>query len=41
MCILTWAKSKQEDADLDLSFVGVNTLGEFAQTNLVRKFIAS
>ncbi len=40
MCIATWAKSKQEDPDLDLSFVGVNTSGKFAQRHLVRKFIA-
>jgi hypothetical protein len=41
MVIATWEKSKQDGADSDLSVEGVKTLGEFAQTHLVRKFIAS
>jgi hypothetical protein len=39
--IATRAKSKQEGAVLDFSFIGVNTSGEFAQTHLVRILIAS
>ncbi len=33
--IATWAKSKQEGAVLDFSFVWVQTSGESAQTHLV------
>jgi hypothetical protein len=41
MGIATCVKSKQDGAELDLSFEGVKTLGEFAQMHSVRKSIAS
>jgi len=41
MGIATCVKSKQDGAEFDLSFEGVKTLGEFAQTHLVRNVIAS
>jgi hypothetical protein len=39
--IATCAKLRQEGADFVLSFVGVHISGEFSQTYLVRKFMAS
>jgi hypothetical protein len=39
--IATCAKSRQEEADFVLSFVGVHISGKFSQTHLVRKFMDS
>ncbi len=39
--ISTCTKSMQEGANFILSFVGVHIPGEFSQTHLVRKFVAS